>query len=150
MLEAVPADLVSPFCDFKGLPGRFCSNKLLVPQRLLVNCLSRLSGKQFRNLNGIRELTQGCVWPARVSLICFYVTARCRLGRDSLRCRPAGAEIFPPECRFIQASQSGHQLPRLSSAFSSQSFASHLRSSFSQWLRLLRTGGLMTPAIRLN
>jgi len=46
----------------------------------------------------------------------------------------------PLEWRFIQLSQSGHQLPGFSSAFSSQFSASQFRLSLTQWLRLLRAG----------
>jgi hypothetical protein len=54
--------------------------------------------------------------------------------------------MAPLEWRFIQRSQSGHQLPDFSSAPASQSPASEFSLSLVQWLRLLRAGGLMTPA----
>ena len=57
--------------------------------------------------------------------------------------RPRTMSAYP---KMIYYNGASHQLPGFSCAASSHSSGLVLRSSFSQWLRLLRAGGLMTPA----
>jgi len=90
--------------------------------------------------------TGACAKHRGISLILLHVSAG--RGFDDMivstarRCWGAGKIYHLVECRFIQASQSGHQLPGVSLADSSQSLASDPRLSFSQCARCCGRAGL--------